>query len=210
MTRRTFAVGAGGAVAMLALGGLSVVPAKPLVRPPGGQNEGRLASLCIRCEKCIEACPHRVLKPAHLEDGIIGMRMPQADFSGGYCTFCKDENGGEPLCVKACPTGALAVDERIAASDAVLGRAVLKQDYCLAYNLIGCRFCYDACRDTVGYNAIELDQYNRPYVVADKCNGCGACESVCVSLKEGSIKAGARERAITVKTLQEWEEVQGA
>jgi ferredoxin-type protein NapG len=36
-------------------------------------------------------------------------------------------------------------------------------------------------------------------VIADKCNGCGACESVCVSLKEGSISSGATKRAIVVE-----------
>ena len=41
---------------------------------------------------------------------------------------------------------------------------------------------------------IEIDQ--------DKCNGCGACESVCVSLQNGSISAGATERAIVVRPLE--------
>ena len=35
-----------------------------------------------------------------------------------------------------------------------------------------------------------------------KCNGCGACESVCVSLQNGSISAGATERAIIVCPLE--------
>ena len=35
-----------------------------------------------------------------------------------------------------------------------------------------------------------------------KCNGCGACESVCVSLKAGSIVSGAQERAIVVKPIE--------
>ena len=34
------------------------------------------------------------------------------------------------------------------------------------------------------------------------CNGCGACESVCVSLQNGSISAGATERAIVVRPLE--------
>ena len=32
----------------------------------------------------------------------------------------------------------------------------------------------------------------------ETCNGCGACQNVCVSLKEGSIAAGATSRAIIV------------
>ena len=80
----------------------------------------------------------------------------------------------------------------------VLGVAELNQDLCLAYRLIGCRFCYDACE----FEAMELDENNRPYVIADACNGCGACESVCVSLQNGSISAGATERAIIVCPLE--------
>ena len=34
------------------------------------------------------------------------------------------------------------------------------------------------------------------------CNGCGACESVCVSLQNGSISSGARERAIVIRPLE--------
>ena len=41
---------------------------------------------------------------------------------------------------------------------------------------------------------IQIDQ--------GKCNGCGACESVCVSLQNGSISAGATERAIVVRPLE--------
>ena len=41
-----------------------------------------------------------------------------------------------------------------------------------------------------------------PVVIADRCNGCGACESVCVSLKAGSIASGATERAIVIRSLE--------
>ena len=65
-------------------------------------------------------------------------------------------------------------------------------------------YCYDACP----YEAIELTgEGANPHVsvLADKCNGCGACESVCVSLKAGSIVSGAQERAIVVKPIESTE-----
>ena len=154
MTRRTLCLGAGGAAVMLGLGGLKYAGSQPLVRPPGGQDEERLISACIRCEKCYEICPRDVIAPAHLEDGVLNMRTPTFDFSAN-----------------------------------------------LAYKLIGCRFCYDACP----YEAMELDENNRPVVIEDKCNGCGACESVCVSLQNGSISEGATARAIVVHPLDEVE-----
>ncbi|MFR1166925.1 MAG: 4Fe-4S binding protein [Adlercreutzia equolifaciens] len=40
-----------------------------------------------------------------------------------------------------------------------------------------------------------------PVVDAEKCNGCGACEAVCVSAQAGSTM-NASERAIVVKPLE--------
>ena len=77
----------------------------------------------------------------------------------------------------------------------IIGKAALIREWCLAWDKNnGCRFCYDACP----YEAIELDENGRPVVVPDNCNGCGACQSVCVSQKEGSYTTGATSRAIIV------------
>ena len=124
------------------------------------------------------------------------MRTPVMDFSANWCDWCTEENGGEPLCVASCPTEALKPGST--PETGVLGLAELNQDLWLAYRLIGCRFCYDACE----YEAMALDENNRPYVLNDACNGCGACESVCVSLQNGSISAGATERAIVARPLE--------
>ena len=186
----------GGTAALLGLGAVRYAGSAPLVRPPGGQDEEALVSACIRCEKCYEVCPRGVIAPAHLEDGILNMRTPVMNFDANWCDWCTEENGGEPLCVASCPTEALKVGST--PETGVLGVAELNQDLCLAYRLIGCRFCYDACQ----FEAMELDENNRPYVIADACNGCGACESVCVSLQNGSISAGATERAIIVRPLE--------
>lgn len=201
MTRRTLCLGVGGAAVMLGLGGLKLVNEKAVVRPPGGQDEDRLIGSCIRCEKCIQICPRDVIAPSHLENGVLGMRTPTFNFNNNYCTFCADENNGVPLCEQACPTEALKLPEGATAESTIIGKAVINTDWCLAYKLIGCRFCYDACP----YDAMELDENNRPVVITDKCNGCGACESVCVSLQNGSISTGATARAIVVHPLEDVE-----
>ncbi len=195
MTRRTLCLGIGGAAAMLGLGALKFTPAPDILRPPGGQDVDRLISSCIRCEKCYEVCPRKVIKPAHLEDGVLNIRTPTLDFSDDWCDFCKEENGGTPLCVKSCPTDALHLASGAKAEEVVVGKAKIVEDWCLAYQLNGCRFCYDACP----YNAISLDSEKRPVVDEDLCNGCGACESVCVSFQSGSVSQGASSRAISVK-----------
>lgn len=205
MSRRAFTIGTAGAVALLAAGGLKALPAQAQVRPPGGQDENHLLSACIRCERCVEICPQNALRPAHLEDGIVAVRTPTSDFNNGWCDFCKEHNDGEPLCVKTCPTEALRLDANATAEETILGKAYIIRDWCLAYRNTGCRFCYDACVDDAGYDAIALDEYNRPVVIEDKCVGCGICQKVCVSQKEGSIAQGTTSRAIIVVTQDELE-----
>jgi ferredoxin-type protein NapG len=197
ISRRSLCVGAGGIAALLALGCVKFVPDQAIVRPPGGQDEAALLAGCIRCEKCVEICPRDVLKLTHIEDGVVAIRTPQMNFYSDYCDFCVEENGGQPLCVDACATGALSIPEGQVATEIILGKAYLETDWCLAYHDTGCHICYDNCP----YEAIELDELLRPYVLEDKCNGCGACEATCVSLTAGSrsIAPDATGRAIQVK-----------
>lgn len=201
MTRRTLLLGAGGAAAMLGLGGIRYAAAQPVIRPPGGQDEDRLVAACIRCEKCYEICPRDVIAPARIEKGVLAMRTPTFDFSRSWCDWCAEENGGDPLCARSCPTEALRLAPGATPGNTVIGKAAINEDWCLAYKLIGCRFCYDACP----YGALSLDGNGRPEVVEDACNGCGACESVCVSLQAGSISEGADARAIVVHPIDELE-----
>lgn len=214
VSRRTLVIGAGSTAALLVLGGLRYAGHNPLVHPPGGQDEKHLVSACIRCERCYEACPRKIIVPAHIEDGLLGMRAPQLKFDDNYCNFCAEENGGHPRCVEVCPTGALDLAEDATAATTILGLAVLDQRTCLAYRDTACKFCYDACVAARGEQDVAIvltavsgssgdgTRLQRPSVDADKCNGCGACESECVSLKAGSIASGATERAIVVRPLE--------
>jgi ferredoxin-type protein NapG len=197
MDRRTFCLGAGGAAVLLGLGTIKLADAKSVVRPPGGQDEDHLLSLCIRCQKCLTICPLDIIVPTHIEDGVLNMRTPSLDFSDDYCDWCTKANGGVPLCAQVCPVGALRLPENAMRESLVMGVAELNTDWCLAWRMAGCRYCYNACE----FDAIELDSAGRPHLNLDKCVGCGACESVCVSLQNGSISAGATERAIVVRPL---------
>ena len=201
VSRRTFFIGVGSTAALFGIGALRYAGNKPLCRPPGGQDEEHLASACIRCQKCYEVCPRHVIVPAHIEDGVWGMRTPTLSFDSDFCDYCEEENGGTPLCVQMCPTEALKLEKGATAESVIIGLAVINETECLAFRNTGCRFCFDACP----YDAIELDSeglHPRVYVIEDKCNGCGACESVCVSLQSGSIVSGATQRAIVIEPLE--------
>lgn len=197
ISRRTFAFGAVGACALVGLGGVKYLPSRPVCRPPGGQNEDHLIAGCLHCEKCREVCPHTAIAPAHIEDGIINARTPKMNFKKGWCDFCENESDG-PKCVEVCPTKALAP---VAGEPIILGKAILNRDWCLAAKGMGCHECVDACN----YDALALDYDNVPVVDVQACNGCGACEFVCISLSSGSITAGATDRAIVVTPLEEAE-----
>lgn len=220
VTRRTLCIGVGATVALAGLGALRYVGSEALVRPPGGQDEERLVSRCVHCYRCIEACPERVIVASSIGSGVLNMRTPRMEFSDcppgqlnafRYCDFCAERNGGVPLCVEACPSGALQLPVEYDCDTEVIGVAELNTETCIAYRSSYCAFCYDVCRQVRGEenaaifyqnaDALGADATRLPVVDVDKCNGCGACEAVCVSAQAGSTKDAA-QRAIVVRPLE--------
>ncbi|WP_080797582.1 4Fe-4S dicluster domain-containing protein [Arabiibacter massiliensis] len=201
ISRRSLIAGSIGIAALLGLGGgvkYAWATERELLRPPGGQDEERLLSLCIRCDRCRQACPLHAIESAGVEEGLLNVRTPKLNFrthalartlgtteyhevDAGYCNFCDAEGAGGQVkkCVAACPTGALAAFDE---SYERIGTAVIDPVYCINFPQLGqtptgCRLCVDACP----YEAIVMNDEQRPQVVPDKCNGCGKCEVVCPS-----------------------------
>lgn len=194
ISRRSLVVGAVGTAALCALGTTKAFGQTALVRPPGGQDESLLLEGCVRCGRCVEACPHGVVKFARMEDGFVNMRTPVLSFEANWCDWCEDE--GTPRCVAVCPTGALRLPDGASFESVVMGRAEIDEESCLAYRDNGCRLCADACP----LEAILVNEDNRVVVREERCNGCGACEAVCPSLQYGSVgNRGVNERAIVVR-----------
>ena len=52
------------------------------------------------------------------------------------------------------------------------------------------------------YEAIYLDDNRMPHVIPDRCNGCGLCYTVCVSMQDASLVEGMSDRAIVVKPVR--------
>ena len=167
-----------------------------LLRPPGSVAEREFLGLCIRCGECFKVCPGPVLHPAGLESGIDALWTPVAVPSRAGCH--QDCN----FCTQVCPTGAirpLTIEEKRRTQ---MGLAVIDAKICLPRRGgRDCRLCFDEC-EAAGYHAIEmreirlevgevpagvmsetdLEEMGRiraPFVIPDRCTGCGLCEYRC-------------------------------
>jgi ferredoxin-type protein NapG len=127
-----------------------------------------------------------------MNDGLLNSRTPKLDFHKGYCDFCVDANDGKPLCRANCPTGALGSFDP---DTEWIGAAVLDTELCLAYGVArSCMRCIEGCP----FDAIVADEYGRPVVDTEKCNGCGYCEFICPSNTYRTY-SGSTKRAIVVE-----------
>lgn len=199
--RRGFLSLAAGAAASLvggaaAVGGVKVWGAKlddpnatlP-VRPPGSVPEPQFLQLCIRCGECFKACPNNVLQPLGFEQGWEGLWTPQvvADWAG-----CESSCNA---CGQVCPTGAIRALPLEEKKVARMGLAIVDQKTCLPFaGREACQLCVDECH-AAGYHAIEFTRvgtevdsdglpvegsgYLAPVVLADRCVGCGLCQTRC-------------------------------
>ena len=164
--------------------GVAFTGESQLLRPPGGQDEDRFESLCLKCDRCRSVCPCSCLTIATLENGVINARTPRIDFHKGYCNFCGK-------CADVCPTGAILPG--FDPDGDKIGIAVVDHDECLAFRGGGCERCVDACP----YDAIDFSA-SYPVVDASRCNGCGQCEYVCPSNVLRSFSGSRSTRGINV------------
>ena len=163
-----------------------------LVRPPGSVPEADFLRLCIRCGQCYQSCPNNVLQPLGLDRGLDNLWTPHvvADWSG-----CEPSCSN---CGQVCPTGAiraLPLEEKRVAR---MGLAVVDPQTCLPYaGREACQLCIDECH-LAGYDALEflrvgteLDVFGEPIegsgflaptVRAERCVGCGLCQTRCYQI----------------------------
>ncbi|MCR9291686.1 MAG: 4Fe-4S binding protein [bacterium] len=192
----TAAAAAGGltAAAGISASGARLDTAEPFypVRPPGSVPEREFLQMCIRCGECFKACPNNVLQAEGFEQGLEGLWAPmvQADWAG-----CESSCNA---CGQVCPTGAiraLTLEEKRVAR---MGLAVVNESTCLPFaDAEDCDLCVQECI-AAGYEAIEYIQVGTevdaqgqpiegsgrlaPWVLADKCVGCGLCQTRCVAI----------------------------
>ena len=159
------------------------------VRPPGSLPEETFLRTCIRCGKCLQACPNDVLQPQGFEQGVEGLWTPRvvANWSG-----CEPSCNN---CCQVCPTGAIREIPLEEKRVARMGLAWVNERTCLPYaSREECQLCADECAAS-GYDAIEFRTVGTetddlgvpiegtgmlaPVVLAEKCVGCGLCQTRC-------------------------------
>jgi len=173
---------AGLAAAVVAVEGVASVAANAsskLLRPPGIQSERDFMARCVKCGKCIEACPYAALHVAGPLDGAAA-GTPFIDAREQACRLCADFP-----CVEACPTDALR--DVVEKHDPHMGYARIDEEVCIAYQGYRCEVCYRIC--PLIDEAITIDFQNRendaihakfiPTINKDICTGCGLCVERC-------------------------------
>ena len=163
-----------------------------LLRPPGAVDPDFL-SQCVRCGICIQVCPTSGLQLSLTQSGWEGIWTPVLVPRLGYCDYSCNE------CGQVCPTGAipnLTLEEK---REKVIGHAYVDRDRCLPWaSGRNCITCEEMC--PVSEKAIQLEEVavmspsgqpiliQRPYVIQERCIGCGICENNCPLAGQAAIR----------------------
>lgn len=138
-----------------------------LLRPPGACEEKKFLSQCVRCGKCIHACPYGSVR---IKGGLSALRgTPYVDPLLAPCYLCLK-------CMPVCPTNALA--KNISDIRQIkMGQAYILKNKC--YNFAGgtmCSTCYDRC--PLRGEAVIMEFGITP-AMTKACAGCGLCAFIC-------------------------------
>ena len=182
---------AGLAAALVAAEGVFAVAANSsakLQRPPGVQAEGDFMARCIKCGKCILACPYAAL---HVAGPLTGAAAgtPCIDAREQACRLCPDFP-----CVNACPTGAIrdVTDKR----DPHMGYARIDEQVCIAYKGYRCEVCYRVCPLIDEAITIEFESQENDEIHAKFIERCAVSEPyvpirIVTLAEDGSHKRGS-------------------
>ncbi len=154
--------------------------AAPL-RPPGALPENEFASRCIRCLRCVQACPNNAILPLDDSFGRPLRDTPAIKARRQACMLCNRIEGEYLKCTGACPSGALQPirnDFDEIRGKVSMGVAVIDLDLCYSYNSWTCGACASAC--PLEGIALTRGMWERPEVNVDACLGCGLCERSCI------------------------------
>ncbi len=186
MNRREFVkqtaalgVAVGTGVYTSGLGQGSASAGAPPLRPPGALKEDDFLSTCIRCLRCVDACPNHAL--TSLPQGAVGGGTPTLHMRRAACMLCAGQEGDHLKCTEVCPSGALQLVRKNKEEIKELvhiGVAELDLDLCYSYNDWSCGACFRAC--PLAGEAMTVGLWERPVIHPEACVGCGCCERSCI------------------------------
>ena len=140
----------------------------PLIMPPGARNFDLYRSNCVGCQACVAACPANIVR-------VDAGPYPIIDFSGGYCQYNCVE------CVRACPTGALYLEEGMKQLTRI-GISALDSTRCVVITRgEACGACAEVCPPrALRMEPLEAGSHlTAPVFDEAYCIGCGGCFHVC-------------------------------
>jgi len=148
------------------------VRASSPLRPPGALSEEQFTGVCVRCGNCGAVCPSRIIRQDW--KSVTGFLAPVLRLDSDYCR----ENCNR--CGQVCPSGAIARLSLAEKTARRIGVARIDWDTCAMANGQECNACLRACP----FEALVIvDNAERtgsePRLIRGRCNGCGACQSVC-------------------------------
>jgi len=151
------------------------------IRPPGALPEETFLSPCLRCLRCVDACPNHAIKATTTSDGRDVAGTPYIKPRAQSCMLCSRIEGDYLRCTETCPSGALqpihkTLDE--VRAKVRMGVAKIDLNLCYSYNNYTCGTCYHAC--PLNRTALKIGLWERPQVNEEACIGCGLCERACI------------------------------
>jgi len=132
-------------------------------------NQGRIrfhGERCIWCRSCELICSlyrERECNPMLSRIRIL-LDIFEAEAQVSVCRQCDD-----PACLKACPVGAIRVDDRT-------GAYILSEDACTA-----CGLCAEACPYNSERKILFYNPAKNAYAKCDLCLGQVQCVQICPS-----------------------------
>jgi len=166
--------------------------ASPL-RPPGALGEDDFLTTCIRCMRCVDACPNHALIsiPVNMEGGAAG--TPTMQPRKAACMLCLSEEGDFLKCTEVCPSGALELVKKTKEDikeHVHIGVAEIDLGLCYSYNNWSCGAWFRAC--PLAGDAMTIGAWEQPTIHPEACIGCGCCERSCIRYPHAS-----RVKAVT-------------